>query len=629
MSDEVSTLQYSSSRISGLASGLDTEDMIENLMKAERQKVIKIEQELTYATWQQDAYRGVIQTLSDFTKSQFNLSDNSQNILSTTNLKTVDMVSNAYVTAMANGDAAAGAYTINEILQTAKASNVTSNTAVKNGISGSDDLSLLPTIDISGMSFYARLDGEQYEISFDQNYTDRAVFISDLQAKLDAELGSGRVTASLDLNNEIQLMADNSTFQILDSSESVIKLDYLGLRSGDMSILNLKGSMYENFGSNEDMSFKINGTEFNFSGSDSIETIMNTINESAAKVKMTYNSITDKMTVTSAKTGSNSYIDIENLTGSFFGEDSLLGITGGLTKNGQDAMFYLNDEDKTSIITRSSNTFTIDNITYTLKKETVQAIEFGVENNVDGIYDSIKSFIDEYNSVVSELTTHVLQTRDYDYEPLSDEQKGDMTEKQIAEWEATAKEGILKSDSLLFNMLSEFRTAFTSAVENLNMTFGSIGINTSDYTNNGRISIDETVLKGAIEGKFEEVVDMFTRQSTVEYTRDLSATDAAKRFDENGFAQRVNDIIKKYITVSRDKNGNKGFLIEKAGVTDDASDDTNMLTKRINDIKAKLEEANDDMDDKEKQYWSRFTDLEIAIQKMNTQSSYVTSMMEQ
>ncbi|MFA7672274.1 MAG: flagellar filament capping protein FliD [Clostridia bacterium] len=629
MSEEVSTLEYSSSRISGLASGLDTEDMIENLMKAERQKVIKIEQELTYATWQQDAYRGVIQTLSDFTKSQFNLSDNSQNILSTTNLKTVDMVSNAYVTAMANGDAAAGAYTINEILQTAKASNVTSNTAVKNGISGSDDLSLLPTIDISGMSFYARLDGEQYEISFDQNYTDRAVFISDLQAKLDAELGSGRVTASLDLNNEIQLMADNSTFQILDSSESVIKLDYLGLRSGDMSILNLKGSMYENFGSNEDMSFKINGTEFNFSGSDSIETIMNTINESAAKVKMTYNSITDKMTVTSAKTGSNSYIDIENLTGSFFGEDSLLGITGGLTKNGQDAMFYLNDEDKTSIITRSSNTFTIDNITYTLKKETVQAIEFGVENNVDGIYDSIKSFIDEYNSVVSELTTHVLQTRDYDYEPLSDEQKGDMTEKQIAEWEATAKEGILKSDSLLFNMLSEFRTAFTSAVENLNMTFGSIGINTSDYTNNGRISIDETVLKGAIEGKFEEVVDMFTRQSTVEYTRDLSATDAAKRFDENGFAQRVNDIIKKYITVSRDKNGNKGFLIEKAGVTDDASDDTNMLTKRINDIKAKLEEANDDMDDKEKQYWSRFTDLEIAIQKMNTQSSYVTSMMEQ
>lgn len=629
MSEEVSTLKYSSSRISGLASGLDTEDMIENLMKAERQKVIKIEQELTYTGWQQEAYRSVIQTLSDFTKSQFNLSDNSKNILSAANLKTVDMASNAYASAIASGDAEAGAYVINEILQTAKASNITSGYAAKDGISGSKDLSSLPSIDVSGMAFYARLDGEQYKISFDQNYTDSTAFISDLQSKLDTELGSGRVTASLDINNQIQLTAANSTLQIIDSNASVIKLDTLGLRSGDMNILNLRASMNENFGSDEDMSFKINGTEFNFTSSDSIEKIMNTVNESAAKVKMTYNSITDKITVTSARTGSNSYIDIENLSGNFFGEDSLIGITGGLTKNGQDAMFYLNDEDKTSVITRSSNTFTIDNVTYTLKKETAQAVDFNVENNVDGIYDSIKSFIDEYNGIISKLTTHVMEKKDYDYEPLSDEQRSDMTEKQIAEWEDTAKKGILKSDSILFNMLSEFRTAFTSAVENMNMTFGSIGINTTDYTNNGKISIDETVLKGAIEGGFEEVVDMFTRQSSVEYDRDISAEDAAKRFSENGFAQRVNDIIRKYVTVSRDKDGNKGFLIEKAGIAGDASDDTNMLTERINDIKARLEEANDDMDDKEKQYWSRFSELEIAIQKMNTQSGYVTSMMEQ
>ncbi|MFA5340365.1 MAG: flagellar filament capping protein FliD [Clostridia bacterium] len=628
MAEEVSSLKYSSTRISGLASGLDTESMIENLMKAERQKVIKVEQELAYANWQQEAYRGVIQKLSDFTKSQFNLSDNSKNILSNSNLKTVNMTSKDYVTVLANGDAVTGQYTINEIVQVAKPSTLTSSSSIKNGINGTKDMSLPSLIEVEGMSFYARLDGEQFEISFDSNYSDSTAFMADLQDKLDDAFGQGRVAASLDENSMINLSSQNSTLQILDNSESAIKLDYLGLRSGDMSILNIRGSMLENFGSNDEVSFRINGTEFSFSSTESIENIMNTVNESAAKVKMTYNSITDKISISSAKTGSNSYIDIENLSGSFFGADGFIKISDGITANGQDAMFYLNDAGKENLITRSSNTFTIDNLTYTLKKENAATVNFSIENNVDDVYESIKSFIDEYNGIVAELTGHVMEKRDYDYKPLSDEQKEEMTEAQIADWEDKAKEGLLKADSMIFSMLNELRTAFTSGIKNLNMTFGSIGINTSDYTNNGIISIDETVLKGAIEGRFDEVVDMFSRESSVKYTRDLSTADTLQRFNESGFSQRVNDIIKKYITVTRDEDGNKGLLIEKAGIINDASEGSNALTRRIDEIKKRLEEANDEMDNKERRYWSQFTDLEMAIHKMNTQSSYVTSMME-
>lgn len=628
MPQELSSLKYSSSRISGLASGLDTESMIESLMKAERQKVVKIEQELMYANWQQEAYRDVIQSLSDFTKSQFNPSDNSKNILSTANLKMVTMASSEYASVITNGDADVGAYKINEIVQTAKASEITSNTSVKSGIQANKDLSLISVIEVEGMSFYARLDGEQYEIKFGQNYTDGSSFVQDMQTQFDDIFGQERINVSLGADNNIQFAATNSTLQIIDDVESDIKLDYLGLTTGDMSILNLRGSIKENFGSVQDISFKINGVDFDFSHNDSIEKIMRTVNESAAQVKMTYNSISDKMTITSSRTGSNSYINIENLTGDFFGEQGIIKISEGLVKNGQDAMFYLNDENKDNLITRSSNTFSIDNVTYTLKKQSSQAIDFNIENNVDGIYKSITSFIEEYNSIVEELTSSIMQKRDYDYKPLTDEQKKDMTEKQILDWEEKGKQGILKADSLFFNMLNELRSAFTFGVENLNMTFGSIGINTSNYTNNGKITIDETVLRGALEGRFEEVVDLFTRESTVQYARDQTYEDSSRRFNGSGFTQRVNDIIKKYITSSRDKNGNKGMLLEKAGIKNDASEGANAISRRMDEIKKRLDAANKEMAKKEKAYWSQFTNLELAIHRMNTQSGYVSSMME-
>ncbi|HPJ75222.1 MAG TPA: flagellar filament capping protein FliD [Clostridia bacterium] len=629
MTDQVSSLKYSSSKISGLASGLDTEAMIESLMKVERQKVIKIEQELEYTTWQQDAYRDVIHNLSDFTKSQFNISDNSKNILSTTNLKSVNIESSEYASILANGDANIGDYTINEIVSVAKAATISSSSTVKNGIQGNKDLSLMSSIDVEGMSFYARLDGEQYEISFSQNYTDTASLVSDIQSQFDNIFGAGRVTAGINVDGALQFNASGSILQIIDNIESDTKLEYIGLRSGDMSILNLRGSLSENFGYEENVSFSINGTEFNFTYEDSIENIMKTVNESTANVKMTYSSITDKITISSTKTGSNAEIDIQNLSGNFFGPSGIVKIDQGITKNGQDAMFYLNDESKENLIIRSSNTFTIDNVTYTLKEETVTPIDFKVENNEDGVFESIKSFIEEYNSIVEELTSHVTQKRDYDYEPLSDEQKKEMSEDQIADWEEKAKQGLLKADNTIYSMLNELRTAFITGVENISMTFGSIGINTSSYTNNGIITIDETVLKGAISGKFDDVVSLFTRESSISYLRDLSSEDAAERFDESGFCQRVNDIVKKYITTARDKNGNKGLLVEKAGIENDASEGTNALTRKIDEIKERLDRANDLMDKKERGYWSQFSNLEVAINKLNTQSGYVSSMMEQ
>ena len=55
-SNTMSSLMNSANMISGLASGLDTESMIENLVKSYQTKISKVE-------WKQESYRSIIQKL--------------------------------------------------------------------------------------------------------------------------------------------------------------------------------------------------------------------------------------------------------------------------------------------------------------------------------------------------------------------------------------------------------------------------------------------------------------------------------------------------------------------------------------------------------------------------------------
>lgn len=626
MPEEISNLNYSSNKISGLASGMETEKMIESLMKAEREKVVRIEQEKAYALWQQEAYREIIDKLSDFTKTYFNLADNSKNILSSGNLKTTNLEQNDYLSVLVNADARSGAFSINEIVQLAKSAYVQGQEGVKRGIRGDLDLSNISEFNLEGFSFNLRLDGEQHQVTFENNYNQVEDFIEDLQVKLDKLFGDNRIEVGLSSENTLILDAKNSSLQILEHGESTEKLDFLGLKNGDTNILNLKASVADLSGKQEDIRFEINGVEFSFSHEDSIDKIFKAINKSQAGVRVDYDSIKDQVSFTASKTGSNSEISIKNIEGDFFGASGMIKIQEGDFRNGQDAIFYLNDSDKSSMITRSNNTFTIDNITYTLKKETKEEINFEITNNTEGAYKSIKAFVDDYNLLIKELNNQLSQKRDYNYKPLSEEQKAGMSEKQIKDWEAKAKEGILKSEPLFTSLLNELKMAFIYQIEDQVGSFKQMGLSLNN-DRSGEILLNENLLKASLEENFEDTMAMFKKESQIDYSRDISGEMAKKRYDQSGFFQRVNDIIKKYITSTRDKQGFKGLLLEKAGILNDSTQNDNALSKKINEIQKRIDKANETKDKKEKEYWKQFSSMEVAINKMNSQSNFISMMM--
>lgn len=618
---------YNNLRIGGLASGLDTDSIVEKLMKAEKMKVFRIEQERTYAEWKMEAYREVTNLLTEFSSEQFNLVDSDKNILSTSGFKEADCASEQDAAALiANGDAVNGDYTLNEIVRLAKAATVESASEVTGDITGTTDLST-GAISLNGKSFNIRLDDYQKTITFNTDYASLAELETSLQSVLDDSFGTGRITVS-DIDGKfISLESNNSTLQVIEDLNGTDALETMGIKSGSMNIVNTGGTLEEVFGETGDVSFAINGVDFNFTKEDSIDSIMKEINYSDAGVRMAYNSLSDTFTLTATKTGAGSSIEIANTSGNVFGASSYLDITASEVKNGQDALFYLNNNVKDNPIYRSSNVFTIDGVTYSLKETSTEEIDFTVKDNVDAAFDKVKSFIDKYNSVLDTINRKINEKRDYSYAPLSDEQKEGMTDDEIEKWQMAGKKGVLKSDSIVYNILIDMRNAFVEEIEGSELSFFNIGVSTTSFTDAGKITIDEDKLKAVMEENPDQVMDMFTRTSEIKYSRNLSAEDARTRYEQSGFARRINDVLKKNITAVRNDAGLKGLLLEKAGIEGDTTEFTSSLFKNIEAIEDRIDKATISMNETEDRYWDEFTTLETTIQRLNEQSNWLMSQL--
>ena len=87
-SNTMSSLMNSANMISGLASGLDTEGMIENLVKSYQAKISQLNQKVTKTEWKQDAYRSIIQKM-------YNFSNKYTSYTSSTNLASPSFFSSA------------------------------------------------------------------------------------------------------------------------------------------------------------------------------------------------------------------------------------------------------------------------------------------------------------------------------------------------------------------------------------------------------------------------------------------------------------------------------------------------------------------------------------------------------
>lgn len=347
------------------------------------------------------------------------------------------------------------------------------------------------------------------------------------------------------------------------------------------------------------ISFSINGQTFTFGENDTIAAVINKVNSnSAAGVTMSYSSLKKGFTITAKTTGASSAVVIDNLKGNAFTSADkgagAFGIAEG-TVNGQDAELMIDGVN----VKQSSNTFTIDGITYTLKDESTTAIDFTVERDIDSTFNKIVSFVDNYNSMIATLQGKLDEEVFKDFDPLTDEERDQLSDEQATKWEEKAKSGLLAGDDNIERLLGKMRSAFYSAVADTGLSPSNIGLNTGSYLDHGKITIDKDKLRAALENNPDQVTKIFTNVS--------KSTDPTTKFNESGLVTRISDIMASYVTNTVDVT-----LKENDEAIDNADD--------------RLSQLQDLLSSNEEKYYAKFTAMETALAKLNSQTSLFSSL---
>ena len=375
--------------------------------------------------------------------------------------------------------------------------------------------------------------------------------------------------------------------------------------------------------------FKINGKLVGaFNKDTALETVLTSINGNAdAGVTVNYSKTTNQFQFTAKESGASSRIDMGNgLANALFG--------GGKKDEGKDAIFSMmvNGQELDGI-SRSSNTFDVDGMSVSLKgtfgaygssntlgKDNIEAakadaVSFTSSSDADKIVDAIKSMVEDYNAMVTEIknaysTMPQQKSNGNYYEPLTEEDKADMSESSIKAYEEKAKQGLLFADRDLSALYTQLTSAISMSGKD-GADLKAIGI-TSNYSNGlTTLSLNEEKLRAALETDPDKVRDVFSKS-------------VASGSSSNGLMQALKSPLDMYSKTQ----GTKGILVQKAGSTLAPSTlYKNTLQNKLDDIDTQIEKWQDKMADQVDRYTSKFTALEKLISQMNSQSSALASFL--
>ncbi|CAB1241616.1 Flagellar hook-associated protein fliD [Clostridiaceae bacterium BL-3] len=374
---------------------------------------------------------------------------------------------------------------------------------------------------------------------------------------------------------------------------------------------------------------------FDVTDSSSIQDLTDEIkNKTGGAVTAKFNEITGQFSIQTVATGSSSKlgIEIENDESGFLGE---FGISStGEYKIGENAEVQIKEpgsSDYSDVITKSSNNFTVNGITYNLIDTTADnsPVSISVTQDTSKVHDLITNFIDKYNNLVGEIQDKLSEKKDYDYSPLTESQKEEMSDTDITSWENKAKEGILRNDDNLQQLLDDLTSTFNTPVVDSSgksvstIYFGSIGDNalgidtSNDYTQGGKLSVtDDQQFTDALTNHADEIMKLFTTTS--------DSKDSTEKFNQSGIFQRISDIIDKNVgVIGTTLNG--GTLTKYANLQDDytvmGGGGTGTLPDQIYQQQLLINTLTDRMNDDQTKYYNQFTQLEVAMEQLNAQQS--------
>jgi flagellar hook-associated protein 2 len=350
------------------------------------------------------------------------------------------------------------------------------------------------------------------------------------------------------------------------------------------------------------------------------------INDSDTGVRAYYDSAFDRVVIERKETGEfNGEADADGIDRQiiFGGDTSFL---NDVLHIDQAKVQFENPVFEGETITEESrsNRITIGGLTFNVTQPTNGVFEtVTVSSNTDGAFERIKAFVDTYNEIIAEIQVKLNEPQNRDYRPLTDEQRRELSDREAELWDEKAKSGLLRRDSTLASALTQMRNDLYTPVETSGQynLISQIGITTTNnYRDGGRLVIDETKLRAALEDDPDSVHQLFNNVADKSLTdikpEDRTTEQQSEIHSQTGLIGRLRSTINSTINqvVSRAGNENRTnhqFTLGRELLSVD---------KQITTFQRRLSQI-------EQRYWSQFTRMETVMNQANAQGNALMNQL--
>lgn len=569
----------SSLQFGGLASGLNTADIVDALMQVEAKPAERLYQKYESLGLKQKAYQQLEKKLESFETflASFKLQ-------ATLMAKKVSIDSDR-VSISASAAAVVGTYQI-KVLSIASRSSMTSGRTIGPEVDPSTRFGDLvyrynPTDSVLKIQVGATV----HTVNISSQDT-----ISDIVDKLDDIFGNGNVR----FENGKLIIKSSQAFAIqtiqgtfsrvfnLNDAPIVQEAGEYVLRStahvGAVSMYKTLSQISTYRGiSIQSGTFKINNVEINVDTNMTLKQLIDVINSSNAGVTAAYDANSDRLIVTSNQTGANAISFEDNGTNLL----TLLGLDVGQFNTGGVTHVQLSSDGVNWIDLYSSSTeFSHIGLSIKVKGLIQTPLNFSVENDIDSIVSKIKEFVNKWN----ELMEYIYNK--YNEKPVTDKKQEELSEEEKLK-------GMLQRDSLLNEIFFKLRGFITTRIEGEISYLWQIGIRTSSYgyqnMKMGKLELDEDRLREVLRQDPQKVWAFFG--------------------DTKGFAQQVQSYVRE--------------LTKFGGRIDNIAGISGTITKQMRSLAKELQNWLERLQKREAYLWSKFSAMEEVVSRMQAQGAWL------
>lgn len=566
-------------RVSGINSGLDTDSIVQELVSAYNTKTEKYQKEQTKLSWKQEIWKGlntkVYSLYNNAGKLRFSSAYNTKKTTSSDTTK---------ATVTASSSAVNGTQKLH-VLATAQSGYLTGGKlSLREEVTDTDGTTKLK--DVKGT---VKAETKLSEIGFTGDEASLNINTTDEEGNAVTKTVS--LTKDSTIQDVVNALKDNGLNASFDANNGRIFVSSKSTgKAADFSLVSATTKFVEKKDADGNVIKDSNGKP-------TMESVALSAEEQAASKKLI------------------GLLGLDTDSSNAYGDKAA-------KINGRDAVIVLNGVKYTN----TTNDFAINGLNISVNGVTDDvadpdsdaclsglndstAVSINTTTDSQGIYDTVKDFLTEYNNIINEITKLYNADSAGSYEPLTDDEKDKMSDTEIEKWETKIKDSLLRRDNSLSSVMNAMMTSMSQSIEinGKSYSLSSFGIQTLGFLNAAENEQNAYHINGDEDdentsGKEDKLMAAITSDpdTVIEFMKQLT-TNLYKSIDDQ---MQSNDLRSRY-KIYNDKEMDKQY--------------TN-LTKTIKEWESKVS-------DKEDYYYKQFSNMETALAKLQSQTSSISSML--